>query len=214
MPRQYTSPLRQERAKQTRLAIIEAALQLFLERGYGQTSIRQIAESAGVAERTVYTAFPDKPALLMGMASQLYYGTPELAAAEADFMEQVAMEPRVAERLRMVITKSTDGLEQGAAALYRIVSSAAIGDPRLQGFMAEMIELRHEDIRKYTTVILGQAPSEDALPEPLIDKIEAITSDDVYLILSQERGWSRNEYETFMVQCCLSIFADHGLKVD
>src|SRR5579863_5034543 len=56
---------RQERRKRrTRQAIQTAALELFAERGYRQTTITDIAERADVAPRTVTVHFPAKNELL------------------------------------------------------------------------------------------------------------------------------------------------------
>jgi AcrR family transcriptional regulator len=56
---------RQERRKKrTRQAIQAAALELFAERGYRETTISDIAERANVAPRTVTVHFPAKEELL------------------------------------------------------------------------------------------------------------------------------------------------------
>jgi AcrR family transcriptional regulator len=56
---------RQQRRKaRTRLAIQTAALELFAERGYRETTINDIAERADVAPRTVTVHFPAKEELL------------------------------------------------------------------------------------------------------------------------------------------------------
>src|SRR3984885_3877735 len=58
-------PDRRERNKQrTRLAIQNAAFELFAERGYRETTINAIAERADVAPRTVTVHFPTKEELL------------------------------------------------------------------------------------------------------------------------------------------------------
>jgi|ERR1700722_16823232 len=57
---------RQERRKRrTRQAIQKAALELFAERGYRDTTINDIAERADVAPRTVTVHFPAKEELLL-----------------------------------------------------------------------------------------------------------------------------------------------------
>src|ERR1700757_5218112 len=59
-------PHRQERRKRrTRQAIQKAALELFAERGYRETTISDIAERAEVAPRTVTVHFPAKEELLL-----------------------------------------------------------------------------------------------------------------------------------------------------
>ena len=132
MPRQYTSPLRAKQAKQTRRAIIEAAIQLFLENGYAETSIRSIAEEAGVAERTVYVQFSDKTSILTAIGYHVFYGEEsEDHDSQTEFKNSLAAIPDANERLRIAIHQLALGLEQGLAALARMVSFAAYGDPRL-----------------------------------------------------------------------------------
>ncbi len=55
---------RQEQAEATRVRIAQAARQLFAANGYGATSIDAIAKEAGVATRTVYSAFGTKREIL------------------------------------------------------------------------------------------------------------------------------------------------------
>ena len=56
---------RRERKKAaTRAAIADAALRLFLDRGYDQVSVRDVAEAADVAVTTLFQHFPGKEALV------------------------------------------------------------------------------------------------------------------------------------------------------
>ncbi|TXS81080.1 TetR/AcrR family transcriptional regulator [Streptomyces sp. sk2.1] len=56
---------RRERKKAaTRRAIADAALQLFLERGYDDVGIREIADAADVSTTTLFKHFPVKEALV------------------------------------------------------------------------------------------------------------------------------------------------------
>ena len=55
---------RQVQAEETRIRIAQAARRLFADQGYGATSIDAIAKEAGVATRTVYSAFGTKREIL------------------------------------------------------------------------------------------------------------------------------------------------------
>src|SRR4051794_2084419 len=57
-------PQRAARAAQTRRAVLVAAEQLFVDRGYGSTSIHEVAQAAGVSRATVFNSVGGKPALL------------------------------------------------------------------------------------------------------------------------------------------------------
>ncbi|MGH7860068.1 MAG: helix-turn-helix domain-containing protein, partial [Candidatus Binatia bacterium] len=48
----------------TRRQILDAALRLFAERGYGGTSIRDIARAAGVQSASLYSHYPSKEHVL------------------------------------------------------------------------------------------------------------------------------------------------------
>src|SRR5580658_5737370 len=83
---------RQERRKRrTRQAIQAAALELFAERGYRETTISDIAERADVAPRTVTVHFPAKEELLFdaepftldGLSKRLSERGPHESALEA-----------------------------------------------------------------------------------------------------------------------------------
>ncbi|MGD3106084.1 TetR/AcrR family transcriptional regulator [Streptomyces sp. YGL11-2] len=56
---------RRERKKaQTRRALADAALRLFLERGYDAVGVREVAEAADVSVTTLFKHFPSKEALV------------------------------------------------------------------------------------------------------------------------------------------------------
>src|SRR5690606_10809984 len=60
-----TAAGRRERKKAaTRAAILDAAISLFLERGFDGVSVREIADKADVSPKTVFTHFPQKEALV------------------------------------------------------------------------------------------------------------------------------------------------------
>lgn len=56
--------VRERNQKDTRSRIGQAALRLFLQQGYADTTIDQIAEAAGVSRRTVFHHFATKDAML------------------------------------------------------------------------------------------------------------------------------------------------------
>jgi AcrR family transcriptional regulator len=95
--RPYRQKLRADRYLETRQRIVEAAVELHLERGPVRTSIGAIADRAGVSRVTVYRHFPDARTLLEACArhSRAANPPPDLQAwrriADPDERAQVAL---------------------------------------------------------------------------------------------------------------------------
>src|SRR5437763_15221984 len=61
-----------ERSERSRAQILDTALKLFSHRGYGATSVRDIAEEAGVSKGNVYHHFPDKETIFRALLDQYF----------------------------------------------------------------------------------------------------------------------------------------------
>lgn len=85
--------VRDQKKKQTRKAIMEAALKLFSRQGYEHTSIDQLAQAAGIGKGTVYSYFQAKSEIFLAFCEeQLEFVYQELAAKsnpEAPLCEQL-----------------------------------------------------------------------------------------------------------------------------
>lgn len=109
-------PGRRERKKQlTRQALVAAAVRLFAERGYDQTSVADIAETADVSTRTFFLHFPAKEDVLLADAQtriDLAVSAVEQRAADAP------VRATLTEALsRMIANTSAGDLPTGLAAL-------------------------------------------------------------------------------------------------
>jgi AcrR family transcriptional regulator len=62
---QHKPTRRQVQKEDTRRIIQETAYNLFAERGYAETTMRILADRAGVGLGTIFKHFPDKPSLLV-----------------------------------------------------------------------------------------------------------------------------------------------------
>ncbi len=63
--------LRERKRRETRQRLAETGLRLFLEKGYEQTTLDEIAEAAGVSRRTVFHYFDHKGDILLAWKSGL-----------------------------------------------------------------------------------------------------------------------------------------------
>ena len=88
-----TDPLLDEspsRGEQTRLQIIQAATSLFIRQGYHGTSMRQVAQAAGIALGGIYNHFPSKEALFVAILLERHPVkeiVPALNASQGDTVE-------------------------------------------------------------------------------------------------------------------------------
>jgi AcrR family transcriptional regulator len=79
------------KGERTRLAVVEAAHQLFVDQGYAATSMRQIAESTGLALGGIYNHFPNKEAIFLAVILDrhpFHQVLPLLKAASGDTVEE------------------------------------------------------------------------------------------------------------------------------
>jgi len=62
----------EERSEKSRQQILDAALKLFSHRGYGATSVRDVAEEAGLSKGNVYHHFPDKETIFRALLDRYF----------------------------------------------------------------------------------------------------------------------------------------------
>ena len=63
---------REEKSERSRRQVLDAALQLFSTHGYRATSVREIADAAGVSTGNVYHHFPDKESIFNTLLDELW----------------------------------------------------------------------------------------------------------------------------------------------
>jgi AcrR family transcriptional regulator len=81
MARTYTLKRRAEQQAETRLRIVEAAVDLHGSVGPAQTTFSMVADRAGVQRHTLYAHFPDERSLLMACSGLAMERSPPPAAA-------------------------------------------------------------------------------------------------------------------------------------
>lgn len=182
----------------TRQSVIAAAGRLFSERGYAGSSIEAIAEAAGVAVPTVYAAFGNKRSILRALIAAAVDGTERPRPVAERMREQAAGVPdpptRVQKMMRLVVS-----LIAQSADVLRIIRGAAAMDPEIQSFLDEVYSRIYMDCQTAACLAIGVA-SNDARTRRLADVTFALTSSDLYDLLTEKRGWSVAEYERWAIQ--------------
>jgi AcrR family transcriptional regulator len=99
------------RGEKTRAEIVQAAYRLFLEQGYHGTSMRQIAQEAGIAVGGIYNHFSSKEDIYMAVLQEHhpYHGIlPAMNSAQGDTLEEFIRD--AATRMVSAIGNRTDFL--------------------------------------------------------------------------------------------------------
>lgn len=137
--RRYTQRQRAERQAETRRRIVEAMVALHQELGPANTTVKAIAERAGVERLTVYRHFPDEQAQLQACSSHYLAQHPPPAPA------QWARAAVPAQRLRRALKAFYNYYRQTAAMFrqsYRDAPRLPALRPILGSFEAYLDETR------------------------------------------------------------------------
>lgn len=103
MAENVNGDLRAARRADTEVRIIEAATELFTERGYVATTLADVAEHAGVGARTVYVRFENKAALLQRCMDVAIAGDHrQIAVPDRDWFHEAMNAPTAEERIRLM----------------------------------------------------------------------------------------------------------------
>ena len=156
-----SAPVSTAKAEDTRRRILEAALGLFQTRGFDQTTMREIAQEAGVATGAAYYYFASKEAMVMA-----FY---ELASREMQpgIAEALAEPGSLETLLRRLIETKLRYFEPNRELLGALLRHA---DPRhpLSPFSVETRAIREADI---DTFALALAASDARVPKDLADPL-------------------------------------------
>jgi AcrR family transcriptional regulator len=204
--RRYSSTLRDEQARETRLRLLEAARQLFIDCGYAGTSIEAIARQAGVAVQTVYGAFGNKRTILARVLD-LAIGGDDQPVSLLDRPERQSMrneaDPR--QQLRMM-AHGIRGVLDRAGPIFAVMRAAAASDPEIAALHDRIQDERLENMRRVLGWITVHGPLQDGLSTTeAADILWTLTSADVRNLLVTERGWTGEQYERWLADTLIAF---------
>ena len=200
--RSYHSPRREEQAKATRAAILNAAHELFLANGYAETSIDAIADRARVSRQTVYDSVGDKASLLYAVGERVVMSQDDVGPiTESDRWSPLTEEPDRAERIRMAVRMSREMWQSGMADFEWMTYEAASSDPRLKEILAEAIQEKRRNSEAVARLLVPEdSPISDERFQKVVDLITAIDSAYVVRTLTNDFGWTYDDYEEWLAR--------------
>ena len=146
----------------TKEKIVETALELFSQRGYGGVSIRDIAREVGIRESSIYNHFPGKQAIFDAIVeaclqqSEAYFRSAALPFERGDdtsVYEGVGME-----RLQEIIEQTFSFFfEDPLARFRRLLLISQFADPRCQEIYRWLYRDKFIEIQTYIFASLMDA---------------------------------------------------------
>jgi AcrR family transcriptional regulator len=205
----------QARTRLARRAVVIAARDLFLERGYVATTIDAISNRSDVPPATVYRLFTSKLGILKALldtsigGDDLQVAVPDRPDAAALFTEA---DPT---KLLAGFAGVTTAINQRSNDVYRVLVSAAGSDVAAAELLADMQQQRHRGQGQIARALARGGSLCAGLQErDAADLIHALMSPEVYRLLVIDRRWKPKRYQqwlaTTLVQQLLSTIEPLG----
>jgi AcrR family transcriptional regulator len=193
--RSYDASGRRAAARQRRQDILDAALELMLERGYAATTIGDIASAAGASPETIYKTFGGKTGVVRALFHRALEGAGTVPAEERS------------NRLRGVSTghELVAGWAQLAsevaprgAPLVMLLRDAAASDPQARSVLEEIDDSRVVRMRENARALMATGDVRPGLTlTDVTDALFALSSAEIYELLVVRRGWSARRFARF-----------------
>jgi len=201
-PRRYSSKRREQQAAETREAVLAAAAELFGERGWAGTGMRDVARSAGVAVETVYANFRSKSDLLLAAVDVGVVGD-DAPVALADRPEFAALAVgdrahRAAAAGRLMV-----GIQRRIAGVHHALREAAASDATLAERLRDNEERRRVSVEQGLALVAGRPVTDRER-----DGFWAVLSMEVYRLLTDQAGWTDDQYEAWVADLVLRLLDD------
>lgn len=192
---------RARRALETRRRIRSAARDLFVEHGYGATTIQQIAAKADVAWQTVYSVFGTKAAILSEIFDVTVAGDDEpVPMAERPFVRRIAEagDPRDKARILAANLRATNAR---TADIQSVIESAAANDADMAALWNTLMDQLIRGMTMAVTALRKQnALRDDLTIKKAADRLWWYAGPWAYRGLVKTRGWTLDEFESWLTE--------------
>lgn len=195
--RSYRSPMRQAQAQRTRDLIITTAERLFLEHGYGVTTIAAIATDAGVSVDAIYKGFGGKPGLVRAIYDRGLKGVGPIPAY------QRSDEMRLRENDPVTIMRKwgelTAEVASTLAPIRLLMRAAAADDAEIAAVLEESNADRLRRMRHNARFLEQRGYLREGVDaKQAADILWTCSSAELYELFVLERGWSLRRFARFV----------------
>ena len=189
----------QARTRLARAAVVDAARTLFVERGYGATTIEAISARSDVPPATVYRLFSSKRGILKALLDVSIVGDDQaVPLADRPHVRTLFADLDPKDQLAG-FAGITAQVNSRTAPIYRILVSAAGSDPDAAALLDEQTRQRQEGQGLIARSLARAGALRPKLRErDAADVIHALMSPEVYGLLVIDRGWPSERYERWL----------------
>lgn len=189
----------QARTRLARAAVVEAARALFLERGYGSTTVEAISARSDVPPATVYRLFSSKRGILKALLDVSIAGDDEaVPVADRPAVRSLLSDRDPRKKLAAFVGVAAQ-VNARTSAIYRILVSAAASDPDAATLLHELTRQRWEGQGRIARSLSRSHALRPKLRESdARDIIHALVSPEVYGLLVVDRCWPSERYQTWL----------------
>ena len=189
----------QARTRFARAAVVDAARTLFLERGYGATTVEAISELSDVPPATVYRLFSSKHGILKALLDVSIAGDDEdVAVAERPAVRSLLTEGNARQQLEGFVAFTVQ-INARIEPLYRILVSAAGTDRDAAALLDELTRQRQQGQRVIARSLAKAGTLRGGLRERgAADVIHALMSPEMYRLLVVDRRWKLERYRRWL----------------
>ncbi len=194
-------PRRRQRAQATRVRVLDAARNLFVERGYVATTIDVIATDADVAPETIYAKFGTKRAILAAVVDLAISGDPDAGPVLAQGWVQEMRDQPDPHRRVLILAANGRAILERRQAIDEVVRSAAASDTDIAALHESSKSHRFAGQRELLRIVIGDATLRPGMdPVAAADIVYAVGSPDTYRLLVVDRGWTGDRFERWYGQ--------------
>jgi AcrR family transcriptional regulator len=206
--RRYESHHRQQQARRTREAVLEAAGRLFVDPGYAATPLTAVAAEAGVSVQTIYKVFGTKRDLLSALVDVSVAGDDEPEALpERDFVADIEAQPDLRSKLARYACHLS-GVHARHARVMRALAGAATADPEAAEVQRKNDAERRTGMTMFGSHLVATTRVRDDLDHDAVVDVLWLAMDwRSYEWLVQTRGWSHEAYERWYVDTVAGALA-------
>ena len=196
--RPYRSDRRTEQAEETRRRILDAAGRVFVDKGFGGTTIESVAREAAVSAPTVYATFRNKRRLLAETVRHAVRGGGRLPLLDQEGPQAVRDAGDQARQLHLFARDITDILER-VGPLMGVLGAAAAQEPEIAELRDRLQDARLANHRTMIGWLTRNGPLREGLTDAAAADLSwTLASPDVHQLLRRDRRWSKKRFAEWL----------------